>query len=153
MIQSKADLFDYLNADFNKLGYKYKKILPLFGKEILKFQKLLRKLEYYQNIMGGVIRCIFRGFWKLRYHQLGIKLGFDIPINTFGAGLNIHHHGLIVVNGNAKIGKNCSIQQGVVIGVFGKDEAVPIIGDNVLIGAGAKILGGISIPNNTIEKL
>ncbi len=57
---------------------------------------------------------------------------------------------MIVVNGNAKIGKNCSIQQGVVIGVSGKDEAVPIIGDNVLIGAGAKILGGISIPNNTI---
>lgn len=151
MIQNKDDLIRYLNADFHNLDYKYKKFLPMFGKEVLKYQKSLRKYEYYHNISGGgKKRGLFYAFWKWRYHNLGIKLNFDIPINTFDEGLNIHHYGLIVVNANARIGKNCSIQQGVIIGVSGKSSGVPVIGDNVNIGAGAKILGNIVIPSNTV---
>ena len=57
-------------------------------------------------------------------------------------------HGLngIVVSHNAKIGKNCTIFHQVTIGE-GRGGA-PIIGDNVLIGAGAKLIGGIQVGNN-----
>lgn len=150
MVQTKKDLHDYIEADFKKLGYRYTSVLPAFGKETLKFQKAMRCLEYYSNSKGK-LKFFMRCFWKYRYHKLSIKLGFDIPINTFDKGLNIHHYGNVVVNGKARIGKNCSIQQGVVIGFAGNDSVeAPIIGDNCSIGAGAKILGGIKVPNNTI---
>ena len=57
-------------------------------------------------------------------------------------------HGLngIVVSHNAKIGSNCTIFHQVTIGE-GRGGA-PTIGDNVLIGAGAKLIGGIRIGNN-----
>ena len=62
----------------------------------------------------------------------------------FGPGLSIAHYGTIVVNSNAKIGKNCRIQEGVNIGASGNERA-PQIGDNVFIGSGAKIIGDIVI--------
>lgn len=57
-------------------------------------------------------------------------------------------HGLngIVVSHNARIGKNCTIFHQVTIGE-GRGGA-PTIGDNVLIGAGAKLIGGIRIGSN-----
>lgn len=79
---------------------------------------------------------------------MGVKLGFTIPINVFGPGLNIHHYGFIVVNAHAKVGANCNIQQGVNIGQNYGNNDVPCIGNNVYIGPGAKIFGGIKIANN-----
>ena len=57
-------------------------------------------------------------------------------------------HGIngIIVSHNAVIGKNCRILHQVTIGE-GRGGA-PVIGDNVLIGAGAKLIGGIHIGNN-----
>ena len=86
--------------------------------------------------------------WK--NHKLGIKLGFTIPCNCFGAGLNIHHYGCIVVNSHAKIGENCNIQQGVNIGKNYSAENVPTIGNNVYIGPGAKLFGKINIANGCV---
>lgn len=64
-------------------------------------------------------------------------------------------HTVGTVLGAARIGKNCTIYQGVTVGAKNIDFVYneknrPIIGDNVLIAAGAKILGGITIGNNVI---
>ena len=56
------------------------------------------------------------------------------------------HYGTLVVNKDARIGNNCRIHVGVNIGGF--NGGVPVIGDNVYIGPGAKIFGGITIGNN-----
>ena len=55
----------------------------------------------------------------------------------------IGHFGGIIIRGD--IGKNCSVAQGVTIGAkgAGKSNGWPVIGDNVFIGAGAKIIGKI----------
>ena len=53
----------------------------------------------------------------------------------------------IIVSHNAAIGSNCTIFHQVTIGE-GKDGA-PVIGDNVLIGAGAKIIGNVKIGANS----
>ena len=64
----------------------------------------------------------------------------------FDAGLRINHYGLIVVNEHARIGKYCDIHQGVNIGMSGEhQDDVPVIGDNVWIGPGAKLFGKITI--------
>lgn len=75
-----------------------------------------------------------------------MKLGYSIPINVFGPGLSLPHYGTIVVNPGAKIGRNCRIHVGVNIGAH--HDRAPQIGDNVYIGPGAIIFGGIEIADN-----
>ncbi len=80
-----------------------------------------------------------------------IKYGISIPFLThIDMGLLIGHFGGIVVNGGAVIGKNCYLGQGVTIGQVnrGEHKGTPVIGDNVYIAAGAKIIGNIKIGNN-----
>lgn len=66
----------------------------------------------------------------------------------------IFPHGIfsIFISNGAKIGKNCIIFQQVTIGSNNlqdsKGKGAPCIGDNVLIGAGAKIIGNVKVGNN-----
>ena len=79
------------------------------------------------------------------------KLGISIPPETqIGSGFYIGHFGGIVVNSLSKIGKNCNISQGVTIGQAnrGKNQGYPVLGDNIYIGPGAKIIGAVTIGNN-----
>ncbi|TDH39241.1 serine O-acetyltransferase [Pseudohoeflea suaedae] len=71
------------------------------------------------------------------------------PAAPIGKGLFLDHATGIVVGQTARIGDNCSILQGVTLGGTGKEggDRHPKIGDGVLIGAGAKVLGNISIGN------
>ncbi len=66
----------------------------------------------------------------------------------------IRHVGAIVVGNKTVIGKNCEIRQGVTFGGnLGKSNygtSQPILGDNILVGAGAKILGPVKIGDNSI---
>ena len=90
-----------------------------------------------------VIRHIFTHFTY--------KFGISIRVSTdIGSGFYIGHFGGIVVSNEVIIGKNCNISQGVTIGQSnrGARKGVPVIGDNVYIGPGAKIFGRIRIGNN-----
>ena len=77
-----------------------------------------------------------------------MKLGFSIPINTFGPGLSIPHYGTIIVNGAVRVGANCRLHAGVNIGASAGQTKAPEIGDNVYIGPGAIIFGNIQIASN-----
>ena len=57
--------------------------------------------------------------------------------------------GGVIVNNDAKIGKNCDIYPGVVVGQTSKNN-VPVIGDNCFIGLGSKIIGNIRIGDNVL---
>jgi serine O-acetyltransferase len=79
------------------------------------------------------------------------KYGIDIPYRTqIGSGFYIGHFGGIVVHPNVVIGNNCNISQGVTIGQTNRGAlaGTPVIGDNIFIGPGAKIIGNIRIGNN-----
>ena len=149
MIQTKDDLRTYIKQDAIALKCDGKKRPRLFGDEIWKFQRTLRKLEYYTN--RGNHNKLFKLkslITRFRFKRLSIKLGFSIPINVFEEGLSIAHYGYIVVNKHAKVGKNCRIQEGVTIGATNGNTNAPKIGDNVFIGSGAKIIGDISIADD-----
>ena len=78
-----------------------------------------------------------------------LATGIQIPKSTkIGPGLKIHHWGTLIINGNATIGANCTLRPMVVIGNLHDGLDVPTIGNNVSIGAGAKILGNITIGDN-----
>lgn len=78
--------------------------------------------------------------------------GIEIhPAATIGRGLVIDHGMGVVIGETTEIGDNCTLYQGVTLGGTGKDTGKrhPTLGDNVLIGAGAKVLGPIVISNNS----
>jgi serine O-acetyltransferase len=88
-------------------------------------------------------------FYWLR--RLKVKYGFDISYRTqIGKGFYIGHFGNIVIHGDAIIGENCNISQGITIGVsnYGEKKGVPTIGNRVFIGPNACVFGNISIGNN-----
>lgn len=143
MITDKKTLKKYLEKDKFALGIN-KKYPNFLCDEIWRFQIYLRKHEYYLNTNSNKIALIY---YRIRHHFLGIKLGFSIPCNVFGAGLRINHYGYLVVNPNVKIGEFCDIHQGGNIGA-NIDSTTPQIGDNVWIGPGVKIFGNINIANN-----
>jgi serine O-acetyltransferase len=99
---------------------------------------------------------IVRKFFSLIYHVLfkfvQIITGIQIPCEVdVGRNFIIDHFGGIIISGYAKFGDNCRVRNGVVIGIRRIEEkTAPIIGNNVDIGAGAKLLGPIRIGNNVL---
>ena len=148
MILSKSDLKFYLEEDRKALR-KMRKRPRIVGDYIWKYQRQLRRTEYISNCKKGKIYKLLALVNRYILHKQGMKLGgFSIPLNCFGPGLSIAHYGSIVVNSSCKIGKNCRIHEGVTIGATNGSKQAAIIGDNVFIGTGAKIIGDLKIGNN-----
>lgn len=145
MITSYEAYRQFLEADRLSLRREWSLATFIYD-DIWRYQRLLRYVEYLTNCRKRPIRRRLAAF---RLHRLGIRLGFTIPINVFGPGLAIAHHGTIVVNAGARIGANCRLHVCVNIGTAaGEDRAAPSIGDNCYIGPGAKLFGPIRIGDN-----
>lgn len=154
MITSKRELIDCLEYE-RKLYIKGGilsglKLLLLRDSEYLLWHyiKMLRYTEYYYNIGNKPLYFLY----QRRKNIEGSRLGISIYHNSIDTGLRIYHYGSIIVNSHAKIGKNCQLHGENCVG--NKGDAVmlevPSIGDNVDIGVGAKVLGGIRIADNTV---
>ena len=111
-------------------------------------RKLLKSIRDYQRYHsnGGVIPKVLSKLCVLRYMFWTVITGADIPLNTnIGGGLLIPHPNGIVIHPDVRVGVNCLIHQQVTIGVKRGNSKAPIIAGHVDIGAGAKIIGGVSI--------
>ena len=114
------------------------------------YLRLLRKTEYYYNTRKKLLNKLLYVFYRRRKNILGRKLGMELWENSIDCGLLIYHAGNIVINGYAKIGKNCKLHGSNCIGNDGKSMDAPVLGDNVRIGVGAKIIGGITIADDVV---
>ena len=87
--------------------------------------------------------------YKVLYKMVQIVTGIELPCEVpLGHGFVIEHSGGIVVSGFARFGDNCRIRNGVVIGLARVEEpCAPQLGNDVDVGAGAKLLGNIRIGN------
>ncbi|PFN80579.1 serine acetyltransferase [Bacillus sp. AFS076308] len=146
-IRNKRDYLYYLQADLcssklTKWKRSYKDQYP-----ILYYQRIMRKVGYYRAKQkhSRLYKFLYDREVK-KFKKLSIQLGFTIYSTAFGPGLKIGHYGSIIVNGRARIGKNCVIQSDVNIGIH--NDGVPMIGNNVYIGPGAKLFGPIKIGDN-----
>ena len=73
------------------------------------------------------------------------------PAAKIGKGLFIDHGMGVVIGETAEVGDNCTVYQGVTLGGTGKEcgKRHPTIGDNVMIGSGAKVLGPFTVGSNS----
>ena len=120
----------------------------LFG-EAFKYNFWMRTCSYTKS--NRFLRYSVYQFAKFYLRQLNYKFGISIPHETkIGSGFYIGHFGCIVVSPYCEIGKNCNISHGVTLGQAnrGKKQGYPILGNNVYIGPGAKIIGAVRIGNN-----
>lgn len=165
-ITTKKDLKDCLACDisnYERVSSFYKRFVQTFSSNPVNFQNdtwkyiyCLRHSEYHYNNsvkykqMGGIslLHSILCSYYFYRLRRLSYKTGFQIPPNTIGRGLQIYHYGAIIVNPNARIGEHATLYPGVVIGHKGDGSRPPIIGNNVFIGSGAKVIGPITIGDN-----
>ncbi|HVQ36272.1 MAG TPA: hypothetical protein VMS31_01980 [Pyrinomonadaceae bacterium] len=127
--------------------------------QLLTQQGLWALLQYriasaiYRSSLPPLVRrplLLLASAWqKLIEVTTGISLPYTASI---GPGFYIGHFGNIIVNGEAVIGSNCNISQGVTIGVSGRGErrGVPTIGDRVYIGANAVVAGKILVGDDAV---
>ena len=100
------------------------------------------------TLLRKIFSLVYRFFFKLIQIVTGIELPCEVKV---GKNFLIDHFSGIVISGYARFGDNCRIRNGVVVGLKNIDEpCAPYIGDNVDIGAGAKLLGNITIGNNVV---
>lgn len=140
----------------------------------------MKNWTFFQDLKVAQEGLLSFGFWALQIYRFGhlrykfksklirfplaiihiilAKLGemlFGVTIGVaaqIGKRFTIEHSGAIVIHGNAQIGDDCIVRQGVTIGNRRLDQPfdAPIIGNNVNIGAGAKILGKVTIGDNAV---
>lgn len=99
--------------------------------------------------------CIKKGhyFWARYISQRGVrKTGIEIhPGAEIGKGFFIDHGNGVIIGETTIIGDNVTLYQGVTLGGTGKEQGKrhPTVGNNVMISAGAKVLGSFKIGDNS----
>ncbi len=146
------------------------------------FELILLDYRKYKKYGGNLITVFFftQGFWAVFQYRVAnavykmrvpiikhglqilclfwqkiieVTTGISIPASAqIGDSFYIGHFGGIILNGQAILGDNCNISQGVSIGVSGTGarRGVPIIGSNVYIGANSVVIGKIHIQDNVL---
>ncbi|WP_374191677.1 serine acetyltransferase [Herbiconiux sp. SYSU D00978] len=146
MDKAEHDWRHVLAADIWSMGMSDARGLRLHTNPLIRFVKALRRAEAWRN-RSGLGRLLYYTF-RFLYEREATRLGFDIPLGVFGPGLSIAHRGTIVVNGAARVGRNCRLHPGVTIGAH--RGSAPTIGDDVFIGPSVSIIGGVSIGNGAV---
>lgn len=99
-----------------------------------------------------LLRKLLSLIYKVLFKLVQILTGIELPCEAeIGRNFVIDHFGGIVISGYTRFGDNCRIRNGVVVGLKRVDDpCAPVIGNNVDIGAGAKVLGRITIGDNVV---
>ena len=103
------------------------------------------RIAHWFHIRG--MKTIARMISQRARNRTGIEIH---PGATIGKGLFIDHGMGVVIGETTEIGDNCTLYQGVTLGGTGKDcgKRHPTLGNNVLVGCGAKVLGPLTIADN-----
>ncbi len=121
----------------------YEVLLTYSGLHAVAFHRIahslyIKKIPFLPRLISQIAR-----------HVTGIEIH---PLASIGKGLFIDHGMGVVIGETSVVGDNVTLYQGVTLGGTGKEKGKrhPNIGNNVVIGAGAKILGNITIGDNAL---
>ncbi len=143
-------MLDNLREDTRRLREIKTKAFPWYVIESLLFEAgyqavVLHRLAHWFKrngipVLGPLVA-------RMNQHWTGVDIG---PGARIGPGLRIAHGNGIVIGGYASIGRNALLLHQVTVGSPSpsKVEKMPVIGDNVFLGAGARIIGNIRIGDN-----
>ncbi|MFX1329153.1 MAG: serine O-acetyltransferase [Promethearchaeota archaeon] len=158
--------FSLEQLNHEEIDYNLQRILNFFVSDVsVAFNKdpaaqsLLEVLTSYPGVKAILLHRIAHFFWKIempfvpRYlSEITRELtGIEIhPGADIGKDFFIDHGGGVVIGETAKIGDNVTIYQGVTLGGTMTDPVKrhPTLGNNVVVGTGAKLLGPITIGDN-----
>lgn len=139
----------------------------------MEIKELIKAIKTHDpSIKSNLEIILYQSLWAVIFHRIAHKLynlklyflarfisqfsrwitGIEIhPGVIIGSGLFIDHGAGVVIGETCVIGNNVTIYQGVTLGGTGKDTGKrhPTIGNNVMIGAGVKILGPLNIGDNS----
>ena len=101
MISSKNEYELFLRAD--SVANKFERMPMKWINIRFRYLRCLRRYEYVVNCKPTLF-IVRKQLLRLILSQLSVKSGIQIPINTFGKGLYLPHHGTIVVNETARFG-------------------------------------------------
>jgi serine O-acetyltransferase len=142
------NLWEYWKSDYKRYhdyGENRLKILLFTPGFIYCFY--MRLCKYLKVSKYHVLLYPFYLLCRIILLHYSYKFGIQIPYATkVGYGLYIGHFGTIVVHPQSIIGNNVNLSQGITIGL--ENDGVPTIGNDVYLGAGAKVIGHITIGNN-----
>lgn len=125
---------------------RWKQILQLQGSDAMVLARLLWEKKEFRNLLiyRNRHRRFFRRWIALWYRPLESLL---LEAEQIGGGLFLQH-GFATVVAAKRVGKNCWINQQVTVGY--KDNGCPVIGDDVMITCGAKVLGNITVGDGAV---
>ena len=158
MIKSKEDLAFYLREDAKAnikretCSWLRMQVNVWYGNDsyrFLQYMQALRKYEYALNCLSGPVGKFRRICAKVRFHKLGAKINVNILPNVVGYGFRVPHLvGGVIINCKS-VGCKCTANAGVIVGNNNKG-GMAVIGDNVDLCVGCKVIGGVHIGNNVI---
>jgi len=135
-------MFENIRSDFRAHGRHW-------GAQGFWALVIYRYGRWRYTVRPSPVRKLCSFVYHILYKLIQILTGIELPCEVqIGNRFIIEHFGDIIVSGYARFGNNCRIRNGVTVGLRNiEDPVAPWIGDDVDIGAGAKVLGRIRIGN------
>lgn len=147
-----ADLSHYLGGSFGVRGVEATRVT------YLRILKALIDIDFRVVFLLRLSMSLWRAGWRktalLLYYRLKSRHLVDIhPSVQIGPGLRMVHAFCIVIGAGTRIGSGVVIFGQALMGKSRPDlpgERMPVIGDRVLLGAGCRVLGAVSIPSDRL---
>ena len=104
------------------------------------------------KVRPAMVRKLCSLIYHVLYKIVQVITGIELPCEVVvGRNFVIDHFGGIIISGYAKFGDNCRIRDGAVVGLRRVGEKfAPVVGNDVDIGSGAKLLGPITIGDKVL---
>lgn len=150
--ECKKNIYADIYRNFGKFD---KKILlkTILGKNTVSLLFFFRICQYFCQNKKKLCTIVFHPIFYKRFLKLQTLNGIELNQHTkIGKGLRLPHKGSIIIHPKSIIGENCEIMQNVTLGNnFVKDRnGVPIIGNGVIVCAGAKVIGKVTLGDYVI---
>lgn len=145
----KSAEIDNLRADFARDGATTvsRRIILLMSKPQVRVVFFYRLGRAFHGARG--LSVVFFYLFKMLHRWACAALNCEVPLAcSIGPGFKIYHGYCLVINADARIGANFTVQHSVTVGSTRK--GTPVIADNVEVGTQVAIIGGIRIGSNSV---